>query len=116
VVGPALLIGRSTHDRVQLAAAAADPAVDVVAVGPVFPTRSKEDPDPVVGLELVREARAATVKPLVAIGGIDATNLAVVLAAGADAVAVLSAVAPADVAGSCRRLLQAARAAGAEGR
>lgn len=108
VLGPEVWIGASTHDRAQLAAAAADPAVDVLAVGPVFPTRSKADPDAVVGLELVREARALTAKPLVAIGGIDAGNLGSVLEAGADSVAVLSAVAPADVAASCRRLLQAA--------
>ena len=108
VLGPGVWIGASTHDRAQLAAAAADPAVDVLAVGPVFPTRSKADSDPVVGLELVREARALTAKPLVAIGGIDAGNLGSVLAAGADSVAVLSAIAPADVAASCRRLLQAA--------
>lgn len=108
VIGPDRWIGASTHDRAQLAAAAADPAVDVVAVGPVFPTRSKTDPDPVVGLELVRAARALTVKPLVAIGGIDAGNLGSVLAAGADTVAVLSAIAPEGVAASCRRLLQAA--------
>jgi thiamine-phosphate pyrophosphorylase len=107
---PRVLIGASTHDLAQLAAAAADPAVDVVAVGPVFATRGKADPDPVVGLELVREARALTDKPVVAIGGIDATRLGAVLAAGADAVAVLSAISPADVAGSCRRLLQAAAA------
>ena len=106
-----VLIGASTHDLAQLAAAAADAAVDVVAVGPVFATRSKAHPDPVVGLELVREARALTDKPLVAIGGIDETRLGAVLAAGADAVAVLSAISPADVTGSCRRLLQAAAAA-----
>jgi thiamine-phosphate pyrophosphorylase len=92
VVGPGAWIGRSTHDRGQLLAADRDPEVDVIAVGPVFPTRGKDRPDPVVGLDFVRWARAATAKPLVAIGGIDETNLAAVLAAGADAAAVLSAV------------------------
>ena len=92
VVGPGAWIGRSTHDREQLLAADRDPEVDVIAVGPVFPTRGKDRPDPVVGLDFVRWARAATAKPLVAIGGIDETNLAAVLAAGADAAAVLSAV------------------------
>ena len=107
----ATLIGASTHDLAQLAAAAADVTVDVVAVGPVFPTRSKAAPDPVVGLDGVRQARPLTGKPLVAIGGIDETNLAAVLAAGADAVAVLSAVCRGDVISRCRTLLAAAAAA-----
>ena len=94
----ATLIGASTHDLAQLAAATADEAVDVVAIGPVFATGSKAVPDPVVGLDTVRKARRLTDKPLVAIGGIDETNLAAVLAAGADSVAVLSAVCRGDVA------------------
>lgn len=112
LVGDGLWIGRSTHDDEQLAAAADDPEVDVVAVGPVFATRGKERPDPPVGLELVRRARRATPKPLVAIGGIDETNLAAVLDAGADSVAVLGAACRGDVAAACGRLLAAAAAAG----
>jgi thiamine-phosphate pyrophosphorylase len=108
VVGDATWIGASTHDDAELAAAAADPAVDVVAVGPVFGTRSKDDPDPVVGLDLVRRARRATAKPLVAIGGIGEAELPAVLAAGADAAAVLSAACRQPVETSCRRLLAAA--------
>lgn len=108
VVGPQVQIGLSTHDQDQLAAADADPAVDLIAVGPVFPTTGKERPDPVVGLDFVRRARAATAKPLVAIGGIDASNLARVLAAGADSAAVLGAVCRGDVRANCRRLLAAA--------
>jgi len=109
VVGPDCRIGLSTHDDEQLAAAAADPDVDLVAVGPVFPTASKASPDPVVGLGFVRRARAATSKPLVAIGGIDAGNLAQVLAAGADEVAVLSALCRGDLEDNLGRLLAAAR-------
>jgi thiamine-phosphate pyrophosphorylase len=105
------LLGVSTHDLSQLAAAAADEAVDVVAIGPVFATSSKAAPDPVVGLDSVRAARRLTAKPLVAIGGIDERNLAAVLAAGADAVAVLSAVCRGDVALRARTLLAAAAAA-----
>ena len=101
-------IGQSTHDDAQLATADADGAVDVIAVGPVFPTTGKERPDPAVGLPFVRRARARTGKLLVAIGGIDAGNAAQVLAAGADAVAVLGAACRGDVAASCRRLLAAA--------
>ncbi len=111
VVGGAVWIGLSTHDDEQLAVADADPAVDVIAVGPVFPTTGKERPDPVVGLDFVRRARARTRKPLVAIGGIDAGNVAEVLAAGADRVAVLGAVCRGDldeIGASCRRLIAAA--------
>lgn len=112
VVGRAVRIGLSTHDEEQVAAADADPDVDVVAVGPVFPTASKERPDPVVGLPFVRWARSRTARPLVAIGGIDAGNVAEVLAAGADAAAVIGAVCRGDVRENCRRLLAAAAAAG----
>jgi thiamine-phosphate pyrophosphorylase len=107
VVGPGLQIGQSTHDEAQLAAADEDADVDVIAVGPVFPTASKERPDPVVGLPFVRWARGRTAKPLVAIGGIDATNAAEVLAAGADAVVVLGAVCRGDIQDGCRRMLAA---------
>jgi len=112
VVGPEKWIGVSTHDETQLAVADADPEVDLVAVGPVFATTGKADPDPVVGLPSVQRARARTAKPLVAIGGIDAGNAAAVLAAGADAVAVLGAVCREPslegIAKACRRLLAAA--------
>ncbi len=108
VVGKDLWIGLSTHGEEQVAAADEDPEVDVVAVGPVFPTAGKERPDPVVGLAFVRWARARTAKPLVAIGGIDAGNVAEVLAAGADAAAVIGAVCRGDVRENCRKLLTAA--------
>lgn len=108
VVGKGLLIGLSTHGEEQLVAADEDPEVAVVAVGPVFPTASKERPDPVVGLDLVRWARRRTAKPLVAIGGIGAGNVAEVLAAGADAAAVIGAVCRGDVRANCLRLLAAA--------
>ncbi len=118
VVGGDVKIGLSTHDEEQFAAADADPAVDVIAVGPVFPTTGKENPDPMVGLPFVRWARERTRKPLVAIGGIDAANVAEVLAAGADAAAVLGAVCRGgvrEVRANCRRLVIAAAAAGQEG-
>ena len=89
VVGPGVLLGVSTHNLDQLAAAATA-AVDYLAIGPVFPTRTKENPDPVVGLEMVRRARAATTRPLVAIGGITRANARSVVEAGADGVAVIS--------------------------
>ena len=89
VVGPGVLLGVSTHNLDQLAAAATA-AVDYLAIGPVFPTRTKDNPDPVVGLEMVRRARAATTRPLVAIGGITRANARSVVEAGADGVAVIS--------------------------
>ena len=99
-------IGYSTHSRGQAAEAEADPAVDAVAIGPVFGTTTKERPDPVVGLAGVAAAREVTSKPLIGIGGIDADGAPRVIEAGADAVAVVSALDPKNLAASCRRLLQ----------
>jgi thiamine-phosphate pyrophosphorylase len=92
---PGALVGISTHDRAQIAEAARSGA-DYIAVGPVFATATKERPDPVVGLDLVRVARAEGGRPVVAIGGIDAGNAAEVAEAGADGLAVVSAIAAAD--------------------
>ncbi len=113
VVGGGVRIGLSTHDEEQLAAADEDPDVDVIAVGPVFPTTGKAHPDPVVGLDFVRWARERTRKRLVAIGGIDAGNLAAVLAAGADAGGGARRRLQRgirDMRANCRRLLAAAGA------
>jgi thiamine-phosphate pyrophosphorylase len=82
-------IGFSTHNPHQLRQADTLP-VDYVAIGPVFATSSKANPDPVIGLEGVRQARRITTKPLVAIGGITRQNCLQVRDAGADAVAVIS--------------------------
>ena len=111
VVGSESWIGLSTHDAAQVAAAELDPDVDLVAVGPIFPTASKERPDPVVGLDFLRRARGLTAKPLVAIGGIGRDEIASVLAAGADSAVVLSAVCRGGrlkIAADCRQLLLAA--------
>jgi thiamine-phosphate pyrophosphorylase len=98
------VVGWSTHDDRQMEAAAAEP-LDYVAIGPVFPTRTKADARPAVGLDGVRSARARTRLPLVAIGGITADNARAVIEAGADGVAVLSAVlAGGDVEAAVRRL------------
>ncbi len=88
VIGPDFILGVSTHNPEQLREAST--SADYVAIGPVFTTSSKENPDPVVGLEGVRQARALTTKPLVAIGGITRQNARSVIDAGADAVAVIS--------------------------
>jgi thiamine-phosphate pyrophosphorylase len=92
-LGPEVLIGVSTHSEDQLRSATHSPA-DYVAIGPVFATASKLDPDPVVGIDGVRAARAMTTKPLVAIGGISRSNCAAVIEAGADSVAVISDLIP----------------------
>jgi thiamine-phosphate pyrophosphorylase len=85
---PPMWVGVSTHNLQQLSEAALTSA-DYIAFGPVFPTQTKANPDPVVGLDLLRQARQMTSKPLVAIGGITVDNAAVVFAAGADCVAVI---------------------------
>jgi thiamine-phosphate pyrophosphorylase len=89
IIGPDRWLGVSTHNPEQVAEADTTSA-DYVAIGPVFSTSSKENPDPVVGLEGVRRARQLTGKPLVAIGGITRANARSVIDAGADSVAVIS--------------------------
>jgi thiamine-phosphate pyrophosphorylase len=91
LLAPGRIIGLSTHLAAQVIEADATTA-DYIAIGPVFATTTKADAEPVVGLEGVREARALTNKPLVAIGGITLANAASVREAGADAVAVISAL------------------------
>jgi thiamine-phosphate pyrophosphorylase len=93
IIGSNLMVGVSTHNTRQVKDADKTPA-DYVAVGPVFATSSKANPDSVIGLEGVRLARALTRKPLVAIGGITRANCSSVIEAGADAVAVISDLLP----------------------
>jgi thiamine-phosphate pyrophosphorylase len=88
VVGEGI-VGISTHNMAQVKEADASSA-DYIAIGPVFPTTGKKNPDALVGLDGVRTARAATKKPLVAIGGITRANAKLVIEAGADSVAVIS--------------------------
>ena len=89
VIGDTLWLGVSTHNPEQIREADRTSA-DYIAVGPVFGTASKANPDPVIGLEGVRRARELTRKPLVAIGGITRENCRSVIEAGADSVAVIS--------------------------
>jgi thiamine-phosphate pyrophosphorylase len=91
VVGASRWVGVSTHNDEQVRAAELSCA-DYVAIGPVFATGTKADTEPVVGLEGVRRARALTTKPLVAIGGITRADARSVIDAGADSVAVISAL------------------------
>jgi thiamine-phosphate pyrophosphorylase len=107
---PSLLVGVSTHDVAQARQAQADGA-DYVAVGSVFPTTSKTGFE-LVGLETLRQVRAAVRAPLLAIGGITLSRIPAVVAAGADGVAVISAVTgEPDPGAAAARLLEAVRAA-----
>jgi thiamine-phosphate pyrophosphorylase len=91
VIGPHLWLGVSTHNAEQVVLADKTGA-NYIAIGPVFATGSKKNPDPIVGLDGVHRARLLTRKPLVAIGGISCEIAPEVIAAGADSVAVISAL------------------------
>ncbi|MDE3178957.1 MAG: thiamine phosphate synthase [Acidobacteriota bacterium] len=103
---PDKIVGVSTHSIAQVAAADREP-VDYIAFGPVFQTQSKANPDPQVGLEGLAEARKATRKPLVAIGGITLDNARSVILAGADSIAVIRELLSAPDAGEqARRFIE----------
>jgi thiamine-phosphate pyrophosphorylase len=107
---PGMILGVSTHDESQ-ARRARDEGADYVAVGSMFPTGSKAG-FRLVGPDLVRRVRPEIPVPLVAIGGITVDNVTEVIQAGADAVAVISAVcATPDPAAAARRFLETIRAA-----
>ena len=106
-MGPEALIGRSTHGPEQGAEAAADPDVDYLSVGPVWPTPTKPG-RPAAGLEYVRWAAANVDKPWFAIGGIDLGNVDEVVAAGAGRIVVVRALLEAtDPEAQARRLKEA---------
>jgi thiamine-phosphate pyrophosphorylase len=106
ILGNAAL-GFSTHNEAQLLAAQAEPA-DYLALGPIFGTVSKANPDPVVGLEGLRRLRSLTNRPLVAIGGIARGNARAVFDSGADSVAVIGDLFPedGDIAGRIREWIK----------
>jgi len=93
LIGSGATLGYSSHNLAQLVAAGGEP-VDYVAIGPVFATASKRNPDPVVGLDEIRRCRSLVEKPLVAIGGITLANACDVWAAGADSVALIAGLMP----------------------
>jgi thiamine-phosphate pyrophosphorylase len=95
VIGPDAMVGFSTHNEAQLRAASVEP-VDYLALGPVFGTITKENPDPTVGLDELRRLRPLSNRPLVAIGGISRANARQALDAGADSVAVIGDLFPED--------------------
>ena len=107
VLGDKAVIGFSTHN-VEQAIRAAKLPIDYIAIGPIFATSTKKNPDPAVGLLGLRQVRKAVGKmPLVAIGGITRENASEILAAGADAVALISAIIsePAEISSRTKQLL-----------
>lgn len=94
IVGTGKWVGISTNSAEQVIASDLT-SCDYIAYGPIFPTASKINPDPIVGLAGLKAVRALTRKPLVAIGGITRKNCRSVLDAGADSVAVISDLLPA---------------------
>jgi thiamine-phosphate pyrophosphorylase len=96
IMGSGAVIGFSSHNATQVCAAGGEP-VDYLAFGPVFATASKRNPDPVTGIEAIKECRTLMEKPLVAIGGITRQTARAVLAAGADSVAVIGDLLPAEL-------------------
>lgn len=88
VVGTDRWVGVSTHNLEQFRRAVATSA-DYIAVGPIFPTATKANPDPTIGVDFVKSVRGLTEKPIVAIGGITLENAAQVVQSGADSVAVI---------------------------
>lgn len=115
ILGEDKIIGVSTHSLDQFRAAL-ETSANYVAIGPVYQTKTKENPEPVVGLEMIREAKKLTDRPLVAIGGITAERAPEVIAAGADCVAAISALYPwpekldlmskPDIRGSVRKFIE----------
>ena len=106
---PGMVLGRSTHSVAQAREAQSEGA-DYIAVGSMFPTQTKPDFE-LVGPELIRAVRPATKSPLIGIGGITRENVAEVIRAGADGVAVISAVCGApDPAAATREFLATIRA------
>jgi thiamine-phosphate pyrophosphorylase len=104
LLGRDRMLGFSTHTLKQ-ALAADSMAVDYIAIGPVFQTTTKENPDPTIGLELLREAKRQVSKPLVAIGGIRLESAPKVIEAGADSLAIISDLySTDDIAGRMREL------------
>ena len=108
MLGERAVIGFSTHS-VEQARAAVELPVDYLAIGPIFQTSSKENPDPLVGLEGLRRVRQVVGQiPLVAIGGVRPENVPEILRAGADCVAVISlllACDPSEIEGRTRAIL-----------
>jgi thiamine-phosphate pyrophosphorylase len=110
ILGPAPLVGRSTHAESEVDTAAAEPGVDYFCVGPCWPTPTKPG-RPAPGLGLLRHAARSGPRPWFAIGGIDASRLDDVLAAGAGRIVVVRAITEAADPEAAARALRARLAA-----
>ena len=109
LLGESRIVGFSTHGLKQAVEAEGLP-IDYIAIGPVFQTSTKEDPDAVVGLEAIAATSRQTSKPLVAIGGITLSRAASVIEAGADSVAVISDLfSTGDISGRAREFIDRTR-------
>lgn len=109
LLGESRIVGFSTHGLKQAVEADGLP-IDYIAIGPVFQTSTKENPDAVVGLEAIAATRRQTSKPLVAIGGITFSRAASVIEAGADSVAVISDLfSTGDISGRAREFIDRTR-------
>jgi thiamine-phosphate pyrophosphorylase len=93
IIGQQRCLGFSTHNESQLRTSRDEP-IDYVALGPIFTTASKRNPDPVLGVRELQRIRPLTSRPLVAIGGITRENALLAIEAGADAVAVIGDLLP----------------------
>jgi thiamine-phosphate pyrophosphorylase len=106
LLGERALIGLSTHNLVQAEEAARERVADYIGFGPIFATRSKDNPDPVQGIKGLHTIRSRVRLPIVAIGGITAATMDDVLAGGADAVAMIGEIMRApDIEAKVRALL-----------
>ena len=111
LLGPDAIIGYSTHNLDQAREALSLP-IDYLGFGPIFQTRTKENPDPVAGLKRLRAVKAIVrTLPVVAIGGIGQSNLAEVFEAGADSAAMISEIvaAPRDIVSNLRKMIDSAQ-------
>jgi thiamine-phosphate pyrophosphorylase len=114
ILGPDAIIGLSTHSYEQILRAQQKP-IDYIAIGPIYPTTSKANAERPMGVEAVEWAARQSVHPVVAIGGINKSNIAEVARAGADSVAVISAVMSApDLARASSELIDSIKSARAE--
>ncbi len=110
ILGPAKIVGVSTHNLAQVEAVVRAAVADYIGFGPIYATTSKVQPDPVQGIEGLRAVRRRVGLPIVAIGGITPATMHEVLAAGADAVAMIGAIVRADdIVATVRSLLEQTR-------
>jgi thiamine-phosphate pyrophosphorylase len=109
LLGPDAIIGYSTHNLDQVVEALELP-INYLAFGPIFPTRTKDNPDPIAGVDGLRAAKTlAGELPVVAIGGIDESNMADIFTAGADSAAIISGILSnaQNIAANLRKMMRA---------